>query len=159
MKRLLLAFTALFLFVGAASAGHDNHYKGAYDDSYLIEATAKLADDSQRLYRRLKRETGYSPLANEARLLARGSEQLYEDAKYGARPRALQRRFRQLSDCLYGLKDAFYSNQYSYLSHRSHRRLDKVLASFGSVERGLNTRQPREYSYHQPKTRRGAYRR
>lgn len=166
MKRLILLSLLAMLWNSAALAAHDGYgkynYNGqsAYSDNQSLEYAAKdLEKAAKRLYRRLKKETGYSPLANEARLFYYATSDFREQVNYGKRYRKLNRRFENLSDNLYKLKYAYKSGDYGYLSNKSRRRLDNVLYAYKDVEQGLNAYRPQQYSYHFKRSRPGEYRR
>lgn len=133
----------------AGSRDHDHQYRDDhhYAEIDLDHATKKLVKSAKRLHRRLQKETGYGAISYQARDLLTASRKLHEDAKYGARPRVLKRRFRQLEDCLYELKERFHSRQYHYLSHKAEKRLEQTLYALKDVQEGIEAI-PRQYSYH-----------
>ena len=152
MHKLILMLSLLLTFSATSWAGSDYHGKhhasdGYYEEAHLTDATKQLVKSAKRLHKRLKKETGYGAISYQARDLLTASRKLHEDAKYGAHTRVLKRRYRQLEDCLYSLKDRFHSREYHYLSHKAEKRLDKTLYALQDVREGIYSI-PEQYSYH-----------
>lgn len=145
---LWLALLSLGWSMQPAQAGHDEpaHHSSQHHDGQLRNAARQLARDAERLYKRLDKEADHSPLAHQAHQLAEASERFVDEVEYSRHPRALERRFRTLADCLDDIKAQFHRHQYAYLSRKAEKRLDRTADSLYAVEYEL--KQLREqYSY------------
>jgi len=111
----------------------------------LLQDAIVFERQSERLYRRLKKEIGRDRLTRNARELSTAAASFRYDVEHGARQRELKHRFATLSDCLVQLKRAFYRHEYTALSRRARARLDETLYALNELEDNFD--RPRHYSY------------